>query len=205
MKGKRMSVQDPVEGPIAGILTLIVCVALAALVLAGCDRSVATAPIGEPAAADKAPVQESVDGGSPAVRRDLAALRRLTAPFHDVRKAGEAGWNVQLTGCLANPPEGAMGYHYANTAFIDAEARVLEPELLLYEPESNGRLRLVGVEYIIPYSLVPAASTPPVLFGHEFHHNDAFQLWGLHAWIWRHNPAGMFADWNPMVTCRYAS
>ena len=22
-----------------------------------------------------------------------------------------------------------------------------------------------------------------------------------HAWIWKHNPAGMFADWNPEVSC----
>jgi len=22
-----------------------------------------------------------------------------------------------------------------------------------------------------------------------------------HAWVWKHNPAGMFADWNPEVTC----
>jgi hypothetical protein len=23
----------------------------------------------------------------------------------------------------------------------------------------------------------------------------------VHAWIWRHNPSGMFADWNPNVKC----
>jgi hypothetical protein len=23
----------------------------------------------------------------------------------------------------------------------------------------------------------------------------------LHVWAWRHNPAGMFADWNPNVAC----
>lgn len=23
----------------------------------------------------------------------------------------------------------------------------------------------------------------------------------MHAWIWRPNPAGMFADWNPEVSC----
>jgi hypothetical protein len=22
-----------------------------------------------------------------------------------------------------------------------------------------------------------------------------------HAWIWKRNPSGMFADWNPLVTC----
>ena len=28
----------------------------------------------------------------------------------------------------------------------------------------------------------------------------AFYL--MHAWVWKDNPAGMFADWNPDVTCR---
>ena len=23
----------------------------------------------------------------------------------------------------------------------------------------------------------------------------------LHAWVWGHNPAGMFVDWNPEVSC----
>ena len=23
----------------------------------------------------------------------------------------------------------------------------------------------------------------------------------LHAWIWKHNPRGMFDDWNPLVSC----
>jgi hypothetical protein len=80
-------------------------------------------------------------------------------------------------------------------------ARVEEPELLLYEPEQNGRLRLVAVEYIIPYTAHSRAAAPPVLFGQPFKQNDVFQLWGLHAWVWRENPSGIFADWNPRVTC----
>jgi len=51
----------------------------------------------------------------------------------------------------------------------------------------------------------PLAEVPPVLFGHEFLRNDVFQLWGLHAWVWKDNPSGMFANWNPRVTCAYAS
>lgn len=23
----------------------------------------------------------------------------------------------------------------------------------------------------------------------------------LHAWIWKHNPSGTFAEWNPNVRC----
>jgi hypothetical protein len=44
-----------------------------------------------------------------------------------------------------------------------------------------------------------------VLFGHAFKQNDAFQLWGLHVWLWKDNPNGIFADWNPVVTCNHAT
>jgi hypothetical protein len=29
-------------------------------------------------------------------------------------------------------------------------------------------------------------------------------LYELHAWVWHHNPGGMFLDWNPTVTCDWA-
>jgi hypothetical protein len=94
-----------------------------------------------------------------------------------------------------------MGFHYGNTMLIDGTARVDQPELLLYEPEQNGRLRLVAVEYIVPYAFHSRDAEPPVLFGQPFQRNDVFQLWGLHAWVWKDNPSGMFANWNPTVNC----
>ena len=39
------------------------------------------------------------------------------------------------------------------------------------------------------------------LFGETFHRNDGAGLWVLHVWLWNHNPAGLFADWNPTVSC----
>ena len=80
-----------------------------------------------------------------------------------------------------------------------------EPELLLYEPEKNGRLRLVAVEYIIPYTFHSRDAAPPELFGQKFIQNDVFQLWGLHAWVWKENPSGIFANWNPRVNCEHTS
>ena len=136
--------------------------------------------------------------------QDLAALRWVTAPFHNFATAGAAGWSARITACMASPA-GGMGFHYGNVALIDGVARVEEPELLLYEPELNGQLRLVAVEYIIPYTARSRSATPPVLFGREFKQNDAFQLWALHAWVWKHNPSGLFADWNPQVTCEHAT
>jgi len=140
-----------------------------------------------------------------AVARDLAALRRATAPFHQFRTATAAGWSAKITDCMTDPAAGGMGFHYGNTALIDGSVQVESPELLLYEPDKNGGLSLVAVEYIIPYTAHSRDADPPVLFGHEFLRNDVFQLWGLHAWVWKDNPSGMFANWNPRVTCAYAS
>jgi hypothetical protein len=148
--------------------------------------------------------QAVTQGLGAAENQDLAALRRVTAAFHDFDDAAAAGWSTQITACMESP-DGGMGFHYGNTALIDGTARVDQPELLLYEPESNGRLRLVAVEYIIPYTFHSRDAAPPVLFGQEFQQVDAFQLWGLHAWVWKNNPSGTFANWNPQVTCAHTS
>lgn len=139
------------------------------------------------------------------VNQDLARLRQVTAGFHDFTTASDAGWNTQITPCMTDPGgAGGMGFHYGRVGFIDGTATVEKPQLLLYEPEKNGRLRLVAVEYIIPYTFVPRSATPPRLFNQDFQQVDAFQLWGLHAWVWKENPSGMFAPWNPTVGCAHA-
>lgn len=137
------------------------------------------------------------------VQRQLARLRQVTATFHDIGTAMDAGWSTQITGCMASEA-GGMGFHYGNVGLIDGTVRVEQPELLLYEPQKNGGMKLVAVEYIIPYTAHARSDAPPVLFGQEFKRNDTFQLWGLHAWVWAENPSGMFADWNPRVTCEFA-
>ena len=136
------------------------------------------------------------------VNKDLATLRQVTASFQNFATGSSAGWSAQITPCMTDPGgAGGMGFHYGNTALIDGTVSVDKPELLLYEPEKNGRLRLVAVEYIIPYSFRARSATPPVLFGQQFVQNDVFQLWALHAWVWKHNPSGIFASWNPRVDC----
>jgi hypothetical protein len=151
--------------------------------------------------------RSGVSLASAAVNKDLAALRRITARFHNFKTAEAAGWSAQITPCMTDPAgAGGMGFHYGNPALIDGSARVEEPELLLYEPQQNGRLRLVAVEYIIPYTAHSRDAAAPELFGgQKFKQNDTFQLWGLHAWVWKDNPSGIFADWNPRVTCQHTS
>jgi hypothetical protein len=149
-------------------------------------------------------VAPSATGSAAAIASDLAALRRATAPFHQFKTATAAGWSAKITDCMTDPA-GGMGYHYGNPALIDGSVQADAPELLLYEPDKNGGLSLVAVEYIIPYTAHSRDADPPVLFGQQFQQNDVFQLWGLHAWVWKDNPSGMFANWNPRVTCNYAS
>ncbi len=140
------------------------------------------------------------------LREDLETIRRVTARFHDIDVASHAGWSTEITNCLLDTGGvGGMGFHFGNTALIDGTAHVDKPQLLLYEPDETGRQRLLAVEYIIPYSFHSRDAAPPVLMGQQFLQFDAFQVWGLHVWIWKDNPNGLFAPWNPRVTCRNAS
>lgn len=127
-------------------------------------------------------------------------VRRATATFHSLDAAAAAGWNVPLTGCIAHPDPavGGMGYHYVNESVIsDGAADPLQPETLVYAPSPNG-LKLVAVEYIVFTDQNP---TPPELFGQTFHLNPNINAWTLHVWLWKHNPSGLFADFNPSVSC----
>jgi hypothetical protein len=129
--------------------------------LLGCeDRPVALAPEG--ASANHSPLYANASTAS-----EIAQLRRLVAPFHDFDAAVAAGWSVQFTPCLEAPPLGAMGFHYSNPAFVEdgGAVELLRPELLLYEPQKNGKLRFVGVEYIVLFSDRPATEAPPTLLG----------------------------------------
>lgn len=141
---------------------------------------------------------------TPMVRKQIAALRRMTAPFHDLGTAMEAGYDVAVTPCLAHPTDGAMGVHYGNLALFDGRVELLGPETVLYEPRKNGGMRLVGLEYIVPFDVLPPTADAPELLGQHFHANHDAGVWALHVWLWRHNPEGLFADWNPNVTCDWA-
>jgi hypothetical protein len=140
---------------------------------------------------------------NPDIERQVARLRTLTAPFQKFEAAARAGWGAQITACFSDP-QGGMGFHYGNTALIDGVVDIDKPELLLYEPLANGGFRFVAVEYIVPFTAWTAAQ-PPKLYGQSYHRNEAFGLWVLHVWHFRENPSGIFADWNPRVSCQYAT
>lgn len=146
---------------------------------------------------------------TPEVRSQVNELRRATARYHTVGHAMDDGWSVAFPEpCLAHEREGAMGLHLLNPELIaDEEADAVEvtrPEFLVYEPGPTDQMRLVAVEYVVPFTVRPADAAPPTLFGQDFHANETFGVWALHVWAWRHNPSGIFADWNPKVSCEHA-
>jgi hypothetical protein len=144
---------------------------------------------------------------------DLAAARAATAGHHGGSHPGYALLtDAAGIACIDNPGEGGMGIHYVNGALVgDGEVAAARPELLVYEPLANGHERLVAAEYVVFQDAWDAShDAPPALFGREFELVEAGNRYGLppfyelHAWLWKHNPAGMFEDWNPRVTCAHA-
>ena len=143
-------------------------------------------------------------GMTAAIEPQINALRAATASFKRFDNAVRAGWGTQITDCFSDPKLGGMGFHYGNTALIDDIVDPLQPELLLYEPQEDGSLKFVAVEYIVPLAAWTAPQ-PPSLYGQTFHRNDVFGLWVLHVWHVQKNKSGLFNDWNPIVSCRYAT
>lgn len=94
-----------------------------------------------------------------------------------------------------------MGIHYANKALLaDPALDITKPEVLMYRPLSDGRLELVGVEYLIPGPAWSEAD-PPTILGQELEYREELDLYALHLWVWRNNPNGLYADWNPNLDC----
>jgi hypothetical protein len=139
------------------------------------------------------------------IEKDLATLRRTVAPFRRFGEARESGWSTKITSCMSDATLGGMGFHYGKVGFIDGVVRPDQPELLVYEPQADGKLRFVAVEFVIPYTFHARSDAAPVLFGREFSQNDRFQLWGLHVWVGADNPNGLFTAWNPRVSCKYTT
>jgi hypothetical protein len=175
----------------------LLSVALIAGGLAGCGgRGDTTAATLEPRASVSASVGQT--------DLDLATLRRITAPFQSFETAKREGWSTKITSCMRDPTLGGMGFHYGNAAFIDSVARVDQPEALLYQPLAGGVMQLVAVEYVVPLGAWHGAR-PPRLFNHDFKVNSTFGVWALHVWLWKTNPSGTFADWNPKVNCEHTT
>lgn len=175
-------------------------------------RRAAAAVLLAAALALAAPVSAGAAGGPSAYHQDLAAARAATAAMHSTDNALEAGYlpppdGSVLDACITLPDAG-MGVHWVDPeAMTDNVADPAQPEMLVYEPTARGDLRLVAVEYVVPQAEWDAVhADPPELFGHEMHVVSVPTLepfYALHAWIFKHNPWGMHADFNPRVSCEH--
>jgi hypothetical protein len=76
-----------------------------------------------------------------------------------------------------------MGMHFLNGSLLgDGEVTVETPEILLYEPLPNGRLRLTGADYLVDqveWDSKPEHKGPPELMGQLFHLFDSPNRFGL--------------------------
>ena len=136
-------------------------------------------------------------------------VREATEQFKDVAVAQAAGYQLQF-GCVTGPDSGAMGLHYVNGALVSSgiiDAR--HPQIVIYEPTPDGKLKLIGADFLVIASQWDAQhSGPPELMGQLFHYFESPNRFGLpafytlHVWAWKDNPNGAFVNWHPNVSCQ---
>ncbi|CAL9503527.1 hypothetical protein [Streptomyces sp. enrichment culture] len=141
------------------------------------------------------------------VRADLMTAYAATLKYHRLEEALEDGY-LPMRGCVALAGEGAMGYHYVNTAHYNLTDPA-KPAALMYEKADDGSMRLVGVEWFVEDADQDLATDEdrPTMFGQPFLGPSPGAEAGmkthydLHAWLHKPNPKGMFHEWNPDVRC----
>tara|TARA_R110002051_G_scaffold4386_2_gene23357 strand:- start:11560 stop:12138 length:579 start_codon:yes stop_codon:yes gene_type:complete len=165
----------------------------------------------------------------------IDGIRAATAKYKDVNVALAEGFFPAPPGDCTSaaaeglPPEmGGMGIHYIHPALLGLDppgaGRVngagmntdfTTPSILLYEPQPDGSLVLVGVENLIFQAAWTDAgnSGPPMFEGQmwdtmaDMAGTDGDEAHGfephfdLHVWTLRDNPSGIFSPFNPNVIC----
>ena len=178
-------------------------------------------------------------GSTPAAdsQPSLEAVRSATERFRDVNVALAEGYirdpmNMCETAEMVGRPAeyGVMGVHYFRPDLLGITAppnpRVdgtgthtdfLQPAVLLYEPQADGTLELIGVENLVFIQAWEAAghSDPPSFQGQVFNRmvddpgtdlDEAHMFaphYDLHVWLYRENPRGTFEQFNPNVSCEH--
>lgn len=159
------------------------------------------------------------NAGDGSLPPELQGLRGEMARYHSLGQALADGYvHHEDEPCVTSPPApppptggGTMGIHVVNPALLmDPAIDALRPELLLYVPKGNTKLRFVGVEYMRR----AADQTPPIdpsdkpsLFGIPFdgpmpeHAPGMGWHYDLHVWVAEASPSGVFAAFNPAISC----
>lgn len=174
------------------------------LALALGASTVAAAQGGHPAGA---PPHIAAPNGAASVGF-VDTVRAATERFHDVAVAEAEGYSLMF-GCVSGPDWGAMGLHYVNLALVgDGVLDPARPEIIIYEPLPNGKVRLTGADFLVFAGQWHATNTAtPQLGGQLLHLFESPNRYGLpdfytlHVWAWKENPQGTFANWHSRVSC----
>jgi hypothetical protein len=160
--------------------------------------------------------QDGGRGGTGSLTPELAKARTALDKYRDPVVAVHDGY-LSTLGCIEYPtgggegampyPPGGMGVHFLNLQLVGPTLDPARPQVLIYEPEGDS-LRLVAAEWFVP---VAAAGTARAtifgkalegpMAGHSPLMPEGLHHYDLHVWLWKHNPAGVFAPTNPAVKC----
>lgn len=142
----------------------------------------------------------------PALPEQVEISRKASAKYWDIEAAKADGYE-QLFDCTEGE-SGNMGQHFIHPGRAgDGKLVLEEPDVLMYEPQADGTMQLVAIEYVVFEKHWPEAA-PPRFMGQVMKRKTAVgthpvePFFEVHAWHWRHNPEGFFSDWNVNVSCR---
>ena len=151
----------------------------------------------------------------PTVAAQLAQVKTALNKYQDVNVAKAAGYEP-ASPCEMTPASpgaswwaGAMGVHFVNNALTRQRPNPLKPAVLVYLPTAAGGFQLVAAEYFQADAdqNVATDTDRPTLFGRAFDgpmlgHAPGMPIhYDLHVWLWKHNPSGTFAPYNPAASC----
>jgi len=150
------------------------------------------------------------------IAQQLAQVKAALNKYTDVSVAKAAGY-APASPCEMTPASagaswwaGAMGIHFVNNALMKpGPLNPSKPPILVYLPTAGGGFQLVAAEYFKPDAdqNVKTDGDRPTLFGRAFDgpmlgHAPGMPIhYDLHVWLWKHNPSGLFAPFNPEASC----
>lgn len=174
----------------------LICLLLLTILIVCCETPAdEVLPLESPTHANVTTVKEQNRQDLP--HQELAKLRAAVARYHNIKHAIADGYTLEFTGYRSH-----MGFHYLKPALLDLKFELERPEVLMYAPAPNGRLRFVGVEYA---TVIPDMSNPPAApegftgDADVWAINTEFNVWTLHVWVGLNNTNGIFAPHNPRL------
>ncbi|MET9950270.1 hypothetical protein ABZ135_01795 [Streptomyces sp. NPDC006339] len=171
---------------------------IAALALAAATSlALGAAPAATAVPAAPATTAEKGDGFP---HPDLKRTYDATVKYRSEQAAIADGY-LRTDECVEDPELGGMGYHYVKPAHVGSTDPTKPAAILYEEDHKTGKRELVAVEWVVPNTGQPR----PYLFDRPFDGPFDFEPVGphysLHAWIFKKNPRGVFAPFNPRVHC----